>query len=320
MAETEEGTKDFTALGADGYVCAEDVLFLRRNVFPDGVVDRAELTGVIALGERAPDGDPEWLTFFAEVCADFFLREEEPQGYITEGDFVALKALFTRDGAKASALELGVLVTLLEKALAAPSAMTDFVADQIRAVIGDKADPVVNQYEASLIRRFLYASAGAGTIGITREEAELLFDIHDLTAQADNDPAWCDLFIKAVAAHLMQHVGYKPLPREEALRLHEWANDHSVNPGRFFQRMFEGGLSAVRDSYGRKSTWAKRNEDDDIAMAIAEQVTAREADWLADRIARNGVVDPAEKALVSYMKELEADLPPKLQALVKQSA
>ena len=49
-------------------------------------------------------------------------------------------------------------------------------------------------------------------------------------------------------------------------------------------------------------------------------VTALEADWLADRIGRNGRLDDAEKALLRYMKELDADLPPKLQALVDKAA
>ena len=58
--------------------------------------------------------------------------------------------------------------------------------------------------------------------------------------------------------------------------------------------------------------FAKRNEDDAIAAAIAEQVTAQEADWLADRIGANGEFDDMERALLAYMRDLGADLPPKL--------
>ncbi|MEO0400641.1 MAG: hypothetical protein AAF224_14620 [Pseudomonadota bacterium] len=308
------------AVGDDGFVSAEDVVFLRQNVFPDGVVSRSEILSIFALGERAPDGDRDWPQFFAEICADFFLNEEEPSGYITDGDFSALKALVTRDGPIASQLELGVLVRLLEKAVATPPAMSFFVADQLRSLVCTRTAPVITANDAALIRSFLYASGGAGTIGVTREEAELLFDLHDATADAENAAEWCDLFIKAIAAHIMQYVGYKPLPREEALRLHKWANDHSVNVGGFFQRMFSGGLSSIREGYGRKSITSERLERDEIGAEIAEMVTAREADWLADRIGRDGRVDDVERALIAYMKDLEADLPPKLQALVGDAA
>ncbi len=306
-----------TRVGADGYVCAEDVQFLRSEIYPDGIVDRRELASVFALAERAPDGDQEWRDFFAEICADFFLNEEEPPGYITNGDFAALKALIVRDDEAPSELELCVLVRLMEKAVATPTDMADFVGEQIKREIVEKPDPCVTRRESHLLSRYLYAAGGAGAVAITREEAELLFDIHDATAAADNAEEWNELFVKAMAAHLMQYIGYKPLPRDEAIRLHDWANDHSVNVGGFMTSMFSGGLNAILEAYGMKRGAGRRKDDDEIAIAIAEQVTAREADWLASRIGRNAVVDEAEQALLGYLKELEADLPPKLKALAE---
>jgi hypothetical protein len=310
------------SVGADGHVSADDVIFLRKNVFADGVVSRAELAALFALAEKAPQGDKEWPDYFAEAAADFFLREEEPNGYLTENEFEDIEAFVTRDGAKASAIELGLLVTLMEKATATPPAMADFTADQFRRMIAArKGGPRISHADADLLRRYLYASAGDGSIAITRDEAELLFDLHEMTASADNDPSWSDLFIKAVAAHLMAHVGYRPLPREEALRLHDWVKDQTVNPAGFFGRMFSGGLSGIREAYGqRQSAAGRKNDEDAIAAAIAERVTAQEADWLADRIGSNGKFDDVEKALLHYMQGLGADLPPKLSALVAKAA
>jgi hypothetical protein len=310
------------SVGADGFVSADDVIFLRKNVFADGVVSRAELAALFALAEKAPQGDKEWADYFAEAAADFFLREEEPHGYLTESEFEHLEAWISRDGAKASGLELGLLVALMEKATATPDAMADFAADQFRRLIADrKGGPRISGADADLLRRFLYASAGHGSIAITKDEAELLFDLHEMTASADNDALWPDLFIKAIAAHLMAHVGYRPLPREEALRLHDWVKDQTVNPAGFFGRMFSGGLAGIREAYGRKPSAAgRKNEDDAIAAAIAEQVTAQEADWLAGRIGKNGKFDDVERALLHYMRGLGADLPPKLAALVEKAA
>lgn len=311
------------SVGADGYVSADDVIFLRKHVFADGVVSRAELAALFMLAEKAPQGDREWADYFAEAAADFFLREEEPHGYLTSEEFERLEAFITRNGAKASGIEMSLLVSLMEKATATPDTMAEFVADQFRRLIRDrsKGAPRISREDAELLRRYLYAAAGDGSIAITKEEAELLFDLHEMTYASDNDAAWGELFIKAIASHLMAHVGYRPLPREEALRLHDWVTDQTVNPAGFFGRMVSGGLSGIREAYGRKKTVAgQKNEDDAIAAEIAEQVTANEADWLADRIGKNGKFDDIERALLHYMRDLGADLPPKLSRLAEQAA
>lgn len=310
------------SVGADGHVSADDVIFLRKQVFADGVVNRAELAALFALAEKAPQGDREWADYFAEAAADFFLREEEPHGYLTQSEFEHLEAFITRDGKKASSIELQLLVTLMEKATATPPAMAEFAAEQFLRLIAErKGGPRISGSDADLLRRYLYASAGDGSIAITREEAELLFDLHELTYAADNDAAWADLFIKAIAAHLMAHVGYRPLPREEALRLHDWVKDQTIDPRGFFGRMVSGGLAGIREAYGRKpSLTGRKNADDAIAAAIAEQVNAQEADWLADRIGKNGKYDDIEKALLAFMRDLGADLPPKLAALAAKAA
>ncbi|MEM6413744.1 MAG: hypothetical protein AAF720_03710 [Pseudomonadota bacterium] len=310
-----------TSLGDDGYVSADDVMILRRSVFPDGIVSRAELTTIFALGEKAPDGDREWPQFFAEVCADFFLNEEDPRGYVTSAEFVELEKLVTRDGPQASRLEIAVLVRLMEKATSTPQEMADFVREQLSTMICSRQTPVIDAADTNLLRAFLYSSSGEGAIGITKNEAEFLFDLHDATANADNAPDWCDLFIKAIAAHLMQYVGYQPLPREEALRQHAWVSDHSVNVGGFFDRMFEGGLSGIRNAYRSGPSATRERLDSNAAKTeVSEMITAREAEWLAERIARNGSIDRLEKALIAYIKDLDAELPPKLKALVEKAA
>ncbi|MEM6537688.1 MAG: hypothetical protein AAF668_08175 [Pseudomonadota bacterium] len=310
----------FSAFGHDGWVSADEVVALRQQVFPDGIVSREELAAVFALGEKAPDGDKEWQVFFEEVCADFFLNEETPKGYLTNEEFDLVRHFVERDGPKASHLELGILVKLLETAVATPNEMADFVADQFRKHVLDMETPAITDRDVELLRRFLYASGGHGTIGITREEAELLFDLHDATIGAPNSDAFNELFVKAISAHLMQYIGYQPVKREEALRLHAWTSDHSVNPGRFLKQMAgsiaNDGLKGVFASLKPVNHWKEKNERDEIGAEIARMVEAREADWLADRIGRNGQFDEAERALLILMQSLEADLPPKLAHLI----
>lgn len=308
------------AIGADGFVSADEVLFLRSKVFADGVVSDAELDALFALGDRAPDGDPEWLQFFAEAAADFYLREEEPHGYLTEEEFASLKARVTRNG-HAGALEIALLVKLMETADATPESMAAFVGEQIKAsILGKPGGAVVDKQDAMMLRRYLFAAGGDGHVGVTRREAELLFDINDATEQAKNNPAWTELFVQGIVNHLMAHLGYKAPSREEAFRRNAWVKDHSVNVGGFFRRMAAGGIGAIRDAYSSETVHGAHNARRDADAAAAARVTRDEAEWLAARIGRAGGFDANERRLLERMRELEKDLPEGLKALVGRAA
>lgn len=308
------------AVGADGHVTADEVLFLRRSVFANGVVDSHELNALFDLGDRAPDGDPEWAQFFAEAAADFYLREEEPQGYLTAEEFETLKARVTRNG-HASTLELGLLVKLMETAEMTPPTMASFVGEQIKAAILDKPDgPSIDKKDVMLLRRYLFAAGGDGNVAVTRREAELLFDINDATQHAPECPAWTELFVQGVVNHLMAHLGYNAPSREEAFRRDAWARDHSVNIGGFFKRMVSGGFSAVKNAYAEKSAHEAHNEQRDAQAAEAAKVTPDETGWLAGRIGRDGAFHENERKLIERMRALEADLPDELKALLERAA
>ncbi len=309
------------AIGADGFVSADEVLFLRRTVFANGIVEPSELDALFDLGDRAQKGDPEWFQFFAEAAADFYLREEEPHGYLTAEEFQSLKARVLRNG-HANALEVALMVKLMETATQTPPDMTAFVGEQFKAVILDKPDgPVVDKQDAVLLRRYLFAAGGDGHVAVTRREAELLFDINDAVETAHNNPAWTELFVQGVVNHLMAHLGYTAPSREEAFRRNAWAKDHSTNVGGFFKRMVSGGFGAVIDAYKNdKSVHEAHNEQREADIAHAERLTKTEADWLAGRIGRDGAFDANERRLIERLRELKDDLPEGLKALIDRAA
>lgn len=309
------------AIGADGFVSADEVLFLRKTVFANGVVDREELDALFDLGDRAQKGDPEWLQFFAEAAADFYLREEEPQGYLTAEEFHSLKSRVLRNGC-ANPLEIALMVKLMETAVETPPEMAEFTGRQIKDMILAKPDgPVVDKQDAILIKRWLFAAGGDGNVAVTRREAELLFDINDAVEQAANNPAWTELFVQGIVNHLMAHLGYKAPSREEAFRRNAWAKDQSVNVGGFFKRMVSGGFSAIRSaSKDDKSVYAAHNDQRDADIAEAETLTKAEADWLAGRIGKDGGFDANERRLLERLRELKDDLPDGLKALVSRAA
>ena len=309
-------------IGADGYVTAEDVMTLRRTVFGDGVVCADELDALFALAARAPAGDREWPQFFEEAAADYYLREEEPQGYLTAEEFQSVRARVTRDGERASALERRLLVSLLEKARQTPPEMAAFIGEEIKAsILARKGGPCVAKEDAELLRRFLFAAGGAGNVAVTRKEAELLFDINEATAGAPNNPAWTELFIQGVINHLMAHLGYTAPSREEAFRRNAWARDASSDVSGFFARMAAGGLEGFRSVFSKEKSFRTEYEETRAREAdAAAAVTEDEAGWLAERIGRDGVFDANERKLVERMRELEKDLPTELKALIERAA
>lgn len=248
-------------IGVDGYVTADEVLTLRRSVFKDGVVSGEELDALFTLGERAPEGDREWAIFFAEAAADYYLREEEPGGYLTPEEFSSLKARVTRDRHIASALEIRVMVRLMEKARTTPSEMAGFVGEQIKTSIVKKPDGAcVSREDAELLRRYLFAAGGDGHVAVTKAEAELLFDINDATQNAPNSSAWTELFIQGVINHLMAHLGYTAPSREEAFRRNAWMRDTSVDVNGFFKRMMSGVVDAFKTAFTKEKSVRAEHE------------------------------------------------------------
>ncbi|MEM9704558.1 MAG: hypothetical protein AAF850_00625 [Pseudomonadota bacterium] len=311
-------------LGVTGFVSSKDVLTLRREVFADGVVSAAELDALFRLGERAPNGDREWNDYFAEVSTDFYLRQNAPEGYLTDDEYKTLRARVTRDGRIASALELQLLLTLSERAISTPNAMAGFIGAQLKKRIETKVGgPRIEAEDASLVRRFIFAAGGHGNVAVTRPEAEFLFDMNDLVAAADNDPDWALLFKQAIANHLMAHIGKRTLSVGEAIAL-ETADRSDGNPGEVKTGFgdFLGNVFTPFRAHAKRveKRYAKRNAERAVAAAQAEKITETEADWLAERIGRDGEVHASEKALLQHMRSLEADLPPKLQALVSDAA
>lgn len=321
-----------THVKASKHLTAEAAKAMRRAVYQDGAIDPAELETLFVLDEAAERRDPEWSAFFVEAVTDFIVNQEEPRGYVSETNGRWLIDRIARDGVVTTASELELLVTVLEKATSSPDQLSAFALDQVKHAVVHGDGPLargglqpgrVGADEAALIRRVLYAFGGEGNIAVTRAEAEVLFDINDATAEADNDPAWADLFVKALANTLMAASGYQAPSREVALRREEWLSSESGGVGGFFSKMVSGGLKGVFDAYRQpdmEERWAERNARFADASASAEVVSEAEAEWLADRIGRDGKLHENEKAVLRFIAEQSPDVHPSLRPLIDKAA
>ena len=325
-----QSNERFLKVGRNGFVTADDVAYLRDNVFPGGINSKSDLAILLGLAERAPDGDRAWTEFFGEAAGDYYLREEIPHDYITEREFQELKASVTQYSETVTPLVLAMLIKLVQDATATPPMMEEFICQQIKSIIGIRdGNPAISENNAAMIRSFLFANSRDENRPVSRREATLLFDLNDMTMASHNHPAWSELFLKAIANHLMAQIGYTANTRQDALSQWDWIQDQSVDVSVFFRRMLSGGLASLRQAYTPTTQVSTGDAADSVFEHIVRSRELRamagddggehNADWLAARIGRDGFLDDNERTLVAFMQEFESELPASLKTLVSHS-
>jgi hypothetical protein len=267
---------------------AADVIALLREVYADGIGTREEAEELIAFDYSLTDPAPGWGEFFAATIADHVTRRQAPFG-IVDGEKASwlIRALSRgRHAVTASGFE--ALLRVIETAQEISPAFAAFAIRQLRpAVIAGRGPAssvrlnlkrAVDPESAATIRRILLGAAGQSSRPVSREEAEALFDLHDLAAGGDNDPGFDDLFVKAIAHHLIAAAGRDVPGRRDALARHA---------------DFPGGAQA--------------------ALLSADEIA-----WLSSQIMRDGRPTKPEIALLRYFAgDASATDPACLQLMIQ---
>jgi hypothetical protein len=307
-----------------------DVLRFRAAFYDDGMISAEEADALFALDDACRVQDPSWVDFFIEAVTDYIVDQTEPEGYLTAENAEWLIAHIIRDGEVKRKTEVDLLVNVLEKARWSPVNLVRFALEQVKAAVIEGEGPLrpdqspakgqISESDVELVRRMLYAFGGDGNVAVTRAEAEVLFDINDATADAEPNPAWTDLFVKAVANVVMAASGQMVPTREEALRRERWLADRGeLSPVAMLSAMVTSSLDAVRGAYHDQSPEERalaRLEHQRIEIITNEVITAAEAEWLCERIGRDGRLTANEAALVAYLKKESPKIHPELQATV----
>jgi hypothetical protein len=302
---------DFSAeLESGGALSAEDVLAIRRSVWPDGVVARAEAETIFELHRLAREPSLEWSDFFIEAIIDTVLNASEPHGYVDDDSAAWLIGQIDREEKPIGAVELELVVRIVEKALNAPASLKAWALAEIERCVlsgegatrrdGDLRPGTVDEAEVNLLRRLVFASGGDGALVVSQDEAEMLWRIKDSTLGAANAPGWQRLFVQAVGNHLMAYSSYRPLERPEAARLEAFMDDRRSNVLGFLARLGRpdfGGAARVFKSEEESA------EDHDAAVDAAAAVTPAENAWLQANVDRDGQRDEYEEALLRFLNE-----------------
>jgi hypothetical protein len=324
------GSEEVKAILARGGITADDVLKLRHRVFWKGVVTPGDAEMVFVLNDRLErNAHPSWAPFFVEALTDYLVFQVEPHGYISEGNADWLIERIGRSGHVDTACELELLVKVLERAKLSPVTLVTFALEQVKlGVIGSQGylgkhhhgEPgVVDRVETELVRRILFAFGGDGNISVTRQEAGVLFDINDSTSEEKNDPAWSDLFVKAIANFLMATSGYQVPTRQEALRREAWLDAPTPGIGGFMSQMLAGSLSAMWDACTSDTLDGEprnRSASPGLTIGLEPRASAEDAHWIAGRIKGDRVLHTNEMALINFLKDKQAYLHPQLKPVL----
>ncbi len=330
---SEIGSVSLDAIGLSGVITAADVSALREQTFSgDGVITKELAEDIIDLDTQNTVQDSSWQDFYNDVLCEFIIEQSEPRGYITVENADWLMSCLEHDGRVQTNRGIELLVQVLDKSRWSPTSLVKFALAQVKLAVVDGEGPlrdgmelvkgVVSEAEVYLLRRILYAFGGDENMGITRQEAEVLFDINEMTSEAENDPDWSDLFSKAIANYVMCTSGYRVPPREEALKRETWREEHESSSG-FISKMVSGGLKSVWNAYSEQSleeSMLARLEREKINIITAEAIDEDEADWLIDRIMRDGETGENEKALLAFIRAESPKIHPSLQPLLTDVA
>lgn len=315
-------------------ISTDDVLRMRGKVFSDGIIAAPEAEALITINGQISEQTAEWGMFFSEALTDYLVHQATPAGHISDENAAWLVDHISKDGKVESRNEIELLVKVLETAQTSPGALASYALRQVADAVLTGEGPlakggalqkgVINAEEAGLMRRILHAMSSPGGLGISQDEAELLFSLNDKTAHDRNDPAWNELFVRAIANYVLGYSRHALATREDAKRHQAFLDSETPGVGGMIAGMFSGGLSGFADAlrdpgslFEDSETGAKtRNEAFEAGTRDAERVEAAEARWLADRIGKDGSMHDNERALLKFIgataSEIHDDLKPLL--------
>lgn len=314
---------------ARGSIRDIDVIKLRSVFYDDVAISAEEAALLISINRQAEVQDPAWGAFFVEALTDYIVNQAKPEGYVTAENAKWLIEMIGPGGRVETKLELDLLVHVIEEARWSPASLVRFALDQVKQAVATGNGPLregtavaageISETEIELIRRIVYAFGGDGNVAVTRAEAEVMFDINDLVGAGRPNPAWTDLFVKAIANSLMAASGYAVPSREEALRREEWLESDELSPATTASLMTKLGLSAIwhlfRDQSSEERALA-RLEQQRIEIITNEAITEGEAEWLANRLGRDGKLTENEAALLDFIGRESQVIHPLLAKLV----
>ncbi len=285
-------------------VSDEEASRIMAAIYKDGVVSRAEAEAVFRVRRDIQALDANWSARFVETIRDFILFGNAPTGWVSQDEADWLLGQLSDGQSEPLRQDIDLLVSLLRNAEGAPESLGKAAVEGACRIICRTRKAKAQDIER--LRGALYAQGGDGGMWVTAYEAGLLFQTNDAIAFAKNDPAWNDLFARAIANHLLARAHPDPATEMDALRREAWLSEAksdplaligkslgSFNSGDWFQSIF----------YDTKKASEARMAADEAANRAAAQITDDEFEWVVRHLGKDERHSPAEEALIAFLDE-----------------
>ena len=299
------------ALAQGKNIDAADVIALLGELYSAGIGARDEAEALIAFDRSLADATAKWREYFADTIADHIVRRREPRGTLDQDKADWLTTALAPAGRIATAAGFEAVVRAIEDAKESPASLAAFALKQINdAVIAGEGPAigrrvhfsrVIDAEDVVLIARILHAAGGEAGHAVSQAEAEALFDLHDASAASANDPAFDDLFFKAIADHLAAAAGHEVAPRSVIL---------APDP-RLAERRSVFGRSRVSEEPGFRLP---------AGSISSTTLGPEEVAWLSSQVMRDGQPTAAEYALLRLFAPDTRDPDPSLRRFLDHAA
>ncbi|WP_158918722.1 hypothetical protein [Caulobacter sp. S45] len=306
-----------------------DALAARSNLYGQSAeISRGDAEAIFKLNANAGSHSQEWRNLFVEVITDYVVRQTHPVGYVDDDRANWLISTIS-SYPRIREDEVELLLHILDEADQTPGAFETFILNMLKALTlwRLKRNGRLERVDVERLRRAVFGKGSDANDGVSRKEAEILFDINDALGGADAE-GWSDFFIRAVANAILFESPWKPDANKE-LAEEAWIADHGIHPFRRIEAEAESGhfLHDVGEGFHEVVQWDFHGQDlaelgsrvaaDQALEAAAEAVTEDEEHWLLGRIGLNGRVDANEQALIEFVVANAHALPPDFMALVQ---
>ena len=313
----------------DEGIVPETALQVRKAIYSHDQLTASDMDLVFSIARKAGrQRCPEWTAVFCEALTDYVVHQNVPCDYIPQDKADWLAASLAKTGGVCSRTEFEMLIDVMTHALGVPTSLSTFALSEIKsaiikgrrdAITGEDHPPgVVTKGDVEALRAVLYA-AKTGTPGhVTRDEAEVLFEIAHATSQAD--PSFDELFARAIGNYLMAINLHVP-DAAEALHFEKWLDEREDLLG-FLSRTLHrpptvnsfNVFDTPAEAY--EADMARQDANDETLRNEGEKITDSEAAWVIAHLTRGGELSSAEKRLLQFLGAQAPSIAPPLRALI----
>ncbi|MBY2934636.1 hypothetical protein [Rhizobium leguminosarum] len=182
---------------------AEDIVLLRKHAFPEGIRTSDDVVAMLALNNSCPEKCAAWNAFFVEQLAGFIVHYTYPQGSLDEINVAWIMRMFTTDGVVNSALELELILHVMEISADVPVELRALTLDQLRLAITDNIGGYklsraidrrgITRQDIDYAMRIFRSVAEGGVIPVSSVEYGVLQQIEQATLRGANHPHWAGI-------------------------------------------------------------------------------------------------------------------------------